>query len=281
MLGYSTAFALPFFLLALFPQVMAAMPRAGGWMISVKVVMGFLELAAAVKFISNVDLVWGYQKITRELFLSIWIAIAFVTAFYLLGKIRLPHERPLEVIGVSRMLVSTMFLAIAFYLFTGLLGTPLGELDAFLPPISAAQQRSGAIARGAPPELEWEKDYDAALVRARTEQRPIFIDFTGYACTNCRWMETNVFPVPEVRGELEKFVLVQLYTDGQGPVYDRNREFQESRFKTIALPLYVMIDPSTERETGRFEGLTRNPGEFVEFLKAGTRAFIASNRELP
>jgi thiol:disulfide interchange protein len=281
MLGYSTAFALPFFLLALFPQVMAAMPRAGGWMISVKVVMGFLELAAAVKFISNVDLVWGYQKITRELFLSIWIAIAFVTAFYLLGKIRLPHERPLEVVGVGRMLVSTFFLSIAFYLFTGLVGTPLGELDAFLPPISAAQSRGNAVSGGGERELAWESDYDAALVRARKEQRPIFIDFTGYACTNCRWMETNVFPVPEVRSELEKFVRVQLYTDGQGAVYDRNREFQESRFNTVALPLYVLVDPANERETSRFEGLTRNPTEFVEFLKSGQRTSVASNVDRP
>jgi thiol:disulfide interchange protein len=279
MLGYSTAFALPFFLLALFPQVLSAMPRAGGWMISVKVVMGFLELAAAVKFISNVDLVWGYQKITRELFLSIWIALAFVTAFYLLGKIRLPHERPIEFVGVSRMLFSTMFLAIAFYLFTGLLGTPLGELDAFLPPISAAQQAGTGVARGATQELNWEGDYDKALTRAKQENRPIFIDFTGYACTNCRWMEKNVFPVPEVRTELEKFIRVQLYTDGQGETYDRNREFQESRFNTIALPLYVMLDPATERETGRFEGLTRNPSEFAEFLKAGQSTSVAANLE--
>jgi thiol:disulfide interchange protein len=281
MLGYSTAFALPFFLLALFPQVLSAMPRAGGWMISVKVVMGFLELAAAVKFISNVDLVWGYQKITRELFLSIWIALAFVTAFYLLGKIRLPHERPLEVVGVSRMLFSTMFLAIAFYLFTGLLGTPLGELDAFLPPISAAQQGGTGLARGASQEMNWEGDYAKALARARQEKRPIFIDFTGYACTNCRWMEKNVFPVREVRTELEKFVRVQLYTDGQGEEYDKNREFQESRFNTVALPLYVMLDPTTERETGRFEGLTRNPAEFAEFLKTGQSTSVAANLDRP
>jgi len=281
MLGYSTAFALPFFLLALFPQAVSAMPRAGGWMISVKVVMGFLELAAALKFISNVDLVWGYQKITRELFLSIWIAIAFVTAFYLLGKIRLPHERPVETIGVGRMLLSTTFLAIAFFLFTGLLGTPLGELDAFLPPISANAQGSASATRGGSRELAWEADYDKALVRAREEGKPIFIDFTGFACTNCRWMEKNVFPVPEVRSELEKFVRVQLYTDGQGEEYDRNRIFQETRFNTVALPLYVLIDPASEREAARFEGLTRDPAEFAQFLKAGQGTTVASNSDRP
>jgi thiol:disulfide interchange protein DsbD len=282
MLGYSTAFALPFFLLALFPQALVALPRAGGWMVSLKVVMGFLELAAAVKFISNVDLVWGYQKITKELFLSVWIAIAFVAAFYLLGKIRLPHERAVESVGVGRMLASMGFLSIAFYLFTGLLGSPLGELDAFLPPISSNQRAAVASSggRGAG-ELTWESDYGVALERARATGTPIMIDFTGYACTNCRWMEANIFPTPEVRGELERFVRVQLYTDGQGEKYDRNREFQETRFGTVALPLYVVIDPATERETARFEGLTRDASEFVAFLRGGRNPNVAANRARP
>jgi thiol:disulfide interchange protein len=278
MLGYSTAFALPFFLLALFPQVLLALPRAGGWMVSLKVVMGFLELAAALKFISNVDLVWGYQKINKELFLSIWIAIAFVTAFYLLGKIRLPHERPVETIGVMRMFASMGFLAIAFYLFTGLLGSPLGELDAFLPPISSNQRVAGGPDRSRNGELAWESDYVTALARARAANQPLMIDFTGYACTNCRWMEANIFPVPEVRGELERFVRVQLYTDGQGEKYDRNRDFQETRFGTVALPLYVVVDPVTERETARFEGLTRDSSEFAAFLRLGHVPAVAANR---
>lgn len=268
MLGYSMAFAIPFFFLALFPQALASLPKAGGWMVSVKVVMGFLEIAAALKFVSNVDLVWGTQKLTRELFLSIWVALAVVTAMYLLGKVRLPHERPLESVGVLRMLFSTAFLAIAFYLFTGLQGASLGELEAFLPPISSGPQ-SGAVARSgarAGDELTWTRDYDAAVAEARKSGKPIFIDFTGYACTNCRWMEKNVFPVPQVRDSLARFELVQLYTDGQGPEYDRNRELQESRFKTVALPLYVVLDPSTESEIGRVEGLTRDPAEFARFL---------------
>lgn len=278
MLGYSIAFALPFFFLALFPQLLNTLPKAGGWMVSVKVVMGFLELAAAVKFVSNVDLVWGTHKLTREAFLSIWIALAFVTAFYLLGKIRLAHERPLEAIGVMRMLFSTGFLAVAFYLLTGLMGSSLGELEAFLPPISS--QPGGAIAaaaRGAPAEPEWQTDYETALASARASGRPIFIDFTGYACTNCRWMEKNIFPHPAVRGELERFELVQLYTDGQGARYDRNRELQESRFNTVALPLYVVVDPETEREISRVEGLTRDPAEFARFLKGSYEMAAASS----
>lgn len=265
MLGYSAAFALPFFFLALFPGLLSSLPKAGGWMVSIKVVMGFLELAAAVKFVSNVDLVWGSKMLTRELFLSIWIAIAFVTAFYLLGKVRLPHERQLDVVGVPRMLFSTGFLAVAFYLLTGLMGSSLGELEAFLPPISSGS--NGGIARSASKELDWKKDYAQALVSAKAAGRPLFIDFTGYACTNCRWMEKNIFTVPEVRDELARFERVQLYTDGQGSEYDINRALQEEKFKSIALPLYVVIDSTTEIEIARVEGLTRDPGEFVRFLK--------------
>ncbi|HQR39456.1 MAG TPA: cytochrome c biogenesis protein CcdA [Blastocatellia bacterium] len=270
MLGYSMAFALPFFFLALFPQVLSTLPRAGGWMVSIKVVMGFLELAAALKFVSNVDLVWGSQRLTREAFLSIWIAIAVITSLYLLGKVRLPHERPIEAIGVPRMLFGTTFLAIAFYLFTGLLGSSLGELEAFLPPISAAQTGGSVVAgvRAQTTELVWGKDFDTAIAAARQSGKPLFIDFTGYACTNCRWMEKNIFPVPEVRDELNRYQLVQLFTDGQGPEYDRNRALQEQRFNTVALPLYVVIDPKDDREVARVEGLTRDPSEFVKFLRS-------------
>jgi thiol:disulfide interchange protein len=168
-----------------------------------------------------------------------------------------------------RMLFSTAFLAIAFYLFTGLQGSSLGELEAFLPPISS-QPAGGPVARGAQlrnGELEWRSDYQEALAAARSSGKPVFIDFTGYACTNCRWMEKNVFPVPDVRIALERFERVQLYTDGQGAKYDRNRELQETRFKTVALPLYVVVDPVTEREIGRVEGLTRDPSEFARFLE--------------
>ena len=275
MLGYSAAFALPFFFLALFPGLLSSLPKAGGWMVSIKVVMGFLELAAAVKFVSNVDLVVGSRMLTRELFLSIWIAIAFVTAFYLLGKVRLPHEKQLDVVGVPRMLFSTGFLAIAFFLLTGLMGSSLGELEAFLPPISSGGSTSSA--RGASKELDWKKDYGQALVSAKAAGRPLFIDFTGYACTNCRWMEKNIFTVSEVREELARFERVQLYTDGQGKEYDRNRELQEQKFNSIALPLYVVIDSTTETEIARVEGLTRDPAEFVRFLKSSLE--IASARK--
>lgn len=269
MLGYSAAFALPFFFLALFPGLLSTLPKAGGWMVSIKVVMGFLELAAALKFVSNVDLVWGTRMLTRELFLSIWIALAFITTLYLLGKVRLPHERQLETVGVPRMLFSTGFLAIALYLLTGLVGSSLGELEAFLPPISSGAAGGSAAGRSVAKDLEWRTDYAEALAAARKAGKPLFIDFTGYACTNCRWMEKNIFTVPAVRAELERYERVQLYTDGQGDAYDRNRMLQEEKFNSIALPLYVVLDARTEREIARVEGLTRNPDEFVRFLQNG------------
>ena len=266
MLAFSTAFALPFFFLALFPQGLSALPQSGGWLNSVKVVMGFLELAAAMKFLSNVDLVWNWGIISREVFIATWIAIFVLCAVYLLGKFRLPHDSPLESIGPVRLLFSTGFLAFTFFLLTGLFGAPLGELDAFFPPYG----HQGAIAeiRSGGEELNWGDDYEAALVEARTTGKSIFIDFTGYACTNCRWMEANIFPDKEVRGLLEQFIRVQLYTDGRGAVYDRNRNFQETRFGTVALPFYAIMTPGDE-EIAHFAGMTRDQSVFVRFLKKG------------
>ena len=265
MLAFSAAFALPFFFLSLFPQGLGALPKSGGWLNSVKVVMGFLELAAALKFLSNVDLVWHWGLLSRELFLAAWIAIFTLCGIYLLGKIRLPHDSPLESVGPLRLLSSLGCIAFCFYLLTGLFGAPLGELDAFFPPYGS----QGSVAKiRAGEELAWRDDYETALAEARVTGRPIFIDFTGYACTNCRWMEANVFPDPEVRGLLEQYIRVQLYTDGLGEVYDRNRAFQETRFGTVALPFYVVLSPE-DREVARFPGLTRDRDLFKRFLMKG------------
>lgn len=266
MLMFSAAFALPFFFLSLFPQALAALPQSGGWLNSVKVVMGFLELAAAMKFLSNVDLVWQWGIISREVFIAVWVALFALCGFYLLGKIRLPHDSPLETIGPLRLLASVGVLSFSLYITTGLFGAPLGELDAFLPPYGS----HGEIAkiRSGEPELSWQDDYETALAEAQKTGKPIFIDFTGYACTNCRWMEANIFPEPEVHGLLKKYVRVQLYTDGREPVHQHNRDFQESRFGTVALPLYVVISPDDET-IAAFPGMTRDKDMFVKFLKKG------------
>ncbi len=276
MVAFATAFALPFFLFALFPQWLQSLPKSGGWLNSVKVVMGFLELGAAFKFLSNVDLVWGWQTISRPLVLSAWIAIALAAALYLLGKIQLPHDSPVERLGVFRMLMATFFLGLAFYLLTGLFGGSLGEFDAWLPPSSAkdfALNRSGSNAA----EAKWHETFDETLQKAKTENRPAFLNFTGVTCTNCRWMEKNMFPDPAVKKELEKFVLAELYTDREDTpehqkIDEENGKLQAEKYGTVALPLYVVVD-ANGNVLSKFPGLTRDKKEFVDFLQRGASRF--------
>jgi thiol:disulfide interchange protein DsbD len=265
MLGFSTVFAAPFFLLALVPKFLTALPRSGGWLNSVKVTMGFLELAAAMKFISNVDLVWNWRIFSREVVLAVWLAIAILATLYLLGKFQLPHDTRLEHLGVMRMMSAMLFLAIGFYLFTGLIGGSIGELDAFLPPrTSGVLGLTGGGGRGS--ELKWHTALEPALADARAQRKPVFIDFTGYTCTNCRWMEANIFPLAAVHTELEKYVRVQLYTDGVGQQYEDNQKYQKERFGTVALPLYAILD-SEGNKIATFPGMTRKQEEFLDFLR--------------
>jgi thiol:disulfide interchange protein len=263
MLAFSTVFALPFFVLALIPQLVSQLPRAGGWMNSVKVAMGFLEVAAAMKFISNVDLIWKWGIFTRSVVLAIWIAIGIVLTIYLLGKFQLSHDSKPERIGGFRLTSAIVSLAVSFYLLTGLFGARLGELESFLPPETEGVKAFNSRAE----ELKWiENDFDAALKQGKAENKLVFVDFTGYTCTNCRWMETNVFPKREVEAELGKFVRARLYTDGEGENYEKQQQFQEKTFQTVALPFYVIFD-AEGKPLSTFSGLTRNTQEFVDFLK--------------
>jgi thiol:disulfide interchange protein len=275
MLAFSVAFALPFFFLSLFPQSLSALPKSGGWLNSVKVVMGFLELAAAMKFLSNVDLVWNWGLLNREVFIASWIAIFLLCGIYLLGKIRLPNDTPLETVGPGRLLATVGFFTFSFFLLTGLFGSPLGELDAFFPPYGN-HGTIGQLKAANHESLEWTDDYEAALTLARETDQNVFVDFTGYACTNCRWMEANVFPEAKVHALLENYVLVQLYTDGQGEKYDRNRELQKSKFGTVALPFYAIVTPSGD-ELARFPGMTRDRERFQKFLSKGTTGKLRAN----
>ena len=275
MLAFSTVFALPFFVLAVAPRLLHSLPRSGGWLNSVKVVMGFLEVAAAMKFLSNVDLVWGaglnetgvlnYGMIfTRELVLIIWVVIGLGIVAYILGFFRFRHDSPVKRIGPLRIVFAAVFLGLSVYLTTGVLGRKLGELESFLPPKNA---RSVFNILGDPnEELVWiVNDLEGAL-KGNTQRRKIFVDFTGYTCTNCRWMEANMFVLPEVREEMNKFVLVSLYTDGEGAVYESQQRYQEATFGTVALPFYAILDVNGE-PVATFPGLTRDPVEFIDFLK--------------
>jgi thiol:disulfide interchange protein DsbD len=265
MLAFSTVFALPFFVLALIPQYVSQLPRAGGWMNSIKVSMGFLEVAAAMKFISNVDLIWKWGIFTRDVVLSVWIAIGIILAIYLLGKFQLFHDTKPEKIGAIRLVSAIISLAISFYLLTGLFGAKLGELESFLPP--DLENSTARVFGKTKDELVWiRNDYEKALEKAKAENKRVFVDFTGYTCTNCRWMEANVFVKKEVEEEMSKFVLAKLFTDGEGEIYERQQRFQEQTFQTVALPFYAIVE-ADGKIVSTFPGLTRNVNEFVDFLQ--------------
>lgn len=250
LLAYSMTFALPFVVLAAAPQFVSQLPRSGPWLARVKVVMGFLEVAAGMKFLSNADLVWSWGVFTREVVLVAWIVTAIALAGYLFSR------RP----GPGRAATALATLVFAAWLGSGVAGRPLGELESFLPP-STSHVASG--------ELPWiTDDLDGALAQARASRQLVFIDFTGYTCTNCRWMEANMFTRPEVRDVLAGFVRARLYTDGQGAVYEKQQRYQEERFKTVALPLYAIVD-ADQRTVATFAGLTRDSSEFLQFLRAG------------
>jgi thiol:disulfide interchange protein DsbD len=248
------------------PQLVSQLPRAGGWMNSVKVAMGFLEVAAAMKFISNVDLVWKWGIFTRDVVLAVWIAIGVVLSIYLLGKFQLSHDSKPERLGAFRMFSAVVSLAVSFYLLTGLFGAKLGELESFLPP-DLNPRISLRTPGSADQEPKWiENDYEAALAKGKVENKSVLIDFTGYTCTNCRWMEANIFPKKEVEAELGKFILARLYTDGDGDVYARQQQMEEQMLGTVALPYYAIIRPDG-KVAASFPGLTRNTQEFVDFLQ--------------
>ena len=269
MVVFSSAFASPFFLLALFPQYLANLPKSGGWLNSTKVVMGFLELAAAFKFISNTDLVWGWGFFSHNIVLAVWAILMILCGIYLLGKIRFPHDSPVEFLSAGRLVISTIFLVFGLYLSSGLYGQRLhGLIYSYLPPqMNLGDPGSSSSAVSYHDGLTWYKDLNEAFEVSRSSGQPIFVDFTGYTCTNCRWMEVNVFIKPEIKERFEKMTLVQLYTDG-GPNHKENQIYEIERFGTAALPYYVILTPNDE-VISTFPGMTRNINDFIDFLDSG------------
>ena len=271
MLVYSAAFALPFFLLALAPRYVARLPRAGEWMRTTRVLIGLLEVGAAVKFISNADVVERWGVFTRDTVLYAWALLAVVGAVYLargaLARARSYNKAP--VAGVASAVAA---LAVAVWLVSGVNGRSLPGVEAFLPPAAEAATPESPPNSG----MQWVvNDYPAALAAARASGKLVFVDFTGYTCTNCRWMEANVFRNPRVASELKTFVLSRLYTDAEGEVYERQQAFQEETFGTVALPLYAVVD-ADGRVRGSLSGLTRDPAVFIAFLSRARSARVAS-----
>ena len=252
---FSTVFAAPFFVLALVPRWATSLPKAGHWLKDVKVVVGLFEIAAALKFFSNADLVWGTGVLSRTAVLSAWVGIALIAAAYLAVRIIRDSSA-----SAYRWAAPVSAVAIAVWLGLGVRGKPLGEIEAFLPP-PEVQARGDS-------ELAWIlNDHAKALATASTANKLVFVDFTGYTCTNCRWMEANMFSRPDVSAHLSQFVLSRLYTDGEGEVYEKQQHFQEQHFGTVALPLYAIVD-AQGKTVRTFSGLTRSHREFLAFLRS-------------
>lgn len=288
MLAFSSAFALPFFVLAMFPQAARRLRgKSGGWLSATRVTLGFLELAAAMKFLSNADLLWRWGILTRELVLALWIPLFAVAGLYLLGKVHFGEEAPAEEggrISVPRMLASTAMFALALYLSAGMFnGRPFGGwIDGWLPPLEyPGHARAGgtpatAQRGGTGHSLAWVTDLAGGRALAREKGTLVFVNYTGYTCTNCRYMEGGIFPRPEIAGLLQGMTLVELYTDGGEPEHDANREDQVERFGTAALPFYSVERPDGT-VLGTFASSTNDAAEFRAFLEGA----IAKGEKAP
>ncbi|WP_281323909.1 thioredoxin family protein [Flavobacterium sp. IMCC34518] len=308
MLGFSLALALPFMLFAMFPGWLNSLPKSGGWLNTVKVVLGFLELALAFKFLSNADLVLQLHLLEREVFLVIWIAIFGALAFYLFGKITLPHDSPLSHISVGRLSLGLIVLSFTIYLIPGLWGAPLKLISAFPPPMEYSESPLGVgsvnvaststtiLPDGAklgPHQIVVFDDYDKGLAYAKTVNKPIMLDFTGHACVNCRKMENNVWSDASILPILNnEVVLISLYVDDKRPlpkseqfiskstgseietIGDKWTDFMITKYNTNTQPLYVLTDLqgnslNTKQPTISYVSVE----EYLSWLKTGIANF--------
>lgn len=308
MFSYSLAFAIPFTLFAIFPEWMKGMPKAGGWLNAVKVTLGFLELALALKFFSIADQAYHWGLLDRDTNIAVWIVIFSLLGFYLLGKIRMPHDSPIEKVSVPRLLLATLVFSFVIYLVPGLWGAPLKALAGYLPPQYTHDFDLVSMTRSArsneicdlpkytdflhlPHGLNGYFDYEQALACARQQNKPLFIDFTGHGCTNCREMEAVVWSDPAVLERLKNdFIIVALYVDDKTPLpegewvtsrYDgkvkktigkKNADLQIANLDNNAQPFYVLVGKD-ERVLAWPYGYDRSVEKFVEFLESGKKKY--------
>ena len=310
MLACSMAFAIPFTLFAMFPSWMQNLPQSGGWLNSVKVVLGFVELALAFKFLSTADQVYHWGILDRDIYLSIWIAIALLMGLYLLGKIRLPHDSPMEKISVGRLILATATFSFMIYMIPGLFGAPLSLLSGLLPPRTTLEfdltKNTNVITDNQefeiPPKyadflhfphgLKGYFDYEEARQAAQKANKPLFIDFTGHGCVNCRKMEDNVWANPEVLKRLRNdYIIVALYiderfelpkeeqyiskTDGKKKTTlgKKNSDLQITKFGNNAQPFYVLLGHENEKPLVTPQAYDPDVQEFVRFLDKGVEEF--------
>lgn len=234
MLGFAIALALPFSLFALFPSVMKKMPKSGGWMNTFKVTLAFLELALSLKFFSVADLAYGWHLMDREVFVALWVAIFFLLALYLLGVIAFPHDdEEHRRTSVSRFFLALISLAFSLYLLPGLWGAPLRAVSAFVPPMSTQDWTLGASSVSAAEETTCFTDYEEGLRYAELHHQPVFLDFTGYGCVNCRKMEGAVLTRPEVEERLKGYVYITLYVDDKTPLPEQEKVQEGDRERVL------------------------------------------------
>ncbi|MBT3226188.1 MAG: DUF255 domain-containing protein [Deltaproteobacteria bacterium] len=270
MLVFSTVFALPFLFLALFPSwITSVQSRSGTWMMKLKFILGLLELIAVTKFLSNADLVWGWGILNRTVVLSIWAILVLCIALIIPGILPVPGVSPARQ-RIFHWIPASVVLTLAIYFGYGSLGQSLdGWTESYLPPDISTLNRIASedvkrVSAEAADELKWHSTLESAFKQSHKENKPIFVDFTGYTCINCRWMEKNSFTHPEVHDRFKtKFILVRLYTDG-GDRHLENQSLQVDRFKTIALPFYIILSPNDE-VLAKTSGIS-NPQEFIRFL---------------
>lgn len=306
MLGFSSALALPFMLFALFPSWLNSLPKSGGWLNTVKVSLGFLELALAFKFLSNADLVLQLHLLEREVFLAIWIAVFGAWALYLFGKITTPHDSPVTHISVGRLSLALLVSAFTIYMIPGLFGAPLKLISAFPPPQTYSESPTGffghsnaSVSKDGLPDgakvgehgIITFTDYDKGLAYAKEVNKPILLDFTGFACVNCRKMEINVWSDEKVLSVLKnEVVLISLYVDDKRElpkeeqhvskitgndietIGDKWTEFIITRYKTNTQPYYVLTDLN-EQKLNEPVSYTPNINEYLAWLKDGISKF--------
>jgi len=308
MFGFSLALALPFTLFAIFPATLQALPKSGGWLNSVKVVLGLLELALSLKFLSNVDLAYHWHWFDREVFLVLWIVIFGLMGMYLLGKLKFRHDSSATYISVTRLFLAILALAFTVYLVPGLWGAPLKSVAAFLPPMSTQDFNLNSVTAPAagntddivrkyaglfdPPRgFHPFFDYAEGLTYARKMHKPALIDFTGHACVNCRKMEANVWADPSIAKVInEDFVLIQLYVDDKTALPRAEQRLtpdgtkiktignqwsylQISKFRANAQPFYVLLDPATQQPLVIPQGANFDISQYLAYLNSGLKAY--------
>jgi len=307
MFGFALALALPFTLSAIFPGFLSSMPKSGGWLNSVKVCLGFLELALALKFLSAADLVWHWEWFDREVFLSLWIVIFVLMGVYLLGRLKFAHDSELAYVSVPRLFLAVLSFSFAVYMVPGLWGAPVSVLSGLAPPMNTQdfilRDGGGAADADFPSKVKYDEvfkkpvgftpffDLDEGLAYAKKVNKPVMLDFTGWACVNCRKMEDNVWVKPEVAKVIKEYVLIQLYVDERkikmpaekvhySKILRRNTDdlgswngdFQASRYESNSQPFYVLTGHDL-KPLLKPQGAIFDAKQYAAYLKSGLDKF--------